>query len=328
MAYKLVLRDDGFYSCYDADGVMVKHDYLKTEDEKLYYFNSEGVGVEITYTFLSEHLVQIFDNLVDSAFLVLGDYSAAVIDGMNGTVDLSVLARQFTDKPLIAIATHGHGDHVGGLQNFAEVHVHEADFALFQDHSSADLRFGFLSYDNFKMETGSKLDYTRVNIQEDFLKKNEALKLVPLRDGETFDLGGVSIECISVPGHTPGSMAVLVKEDRVLITGDAANRFTMIAGCPVEAYLQSLLKLKARASEFDAVYASHGLLWNETNTAQLSATVIDELIEGCESVLSGENEGVPPEPGVPVRWAYAMGPTGRVDGKCGNFMFHPNVIRL
>ena len=52
------------------------------------------------------------------------------------------------------------------------------------------------------------------------------------------------------------------------------------------------------------------------------------LIEGCQSILNGENEGVAPEPGVPVRWAYTMGPSGRADGKCGNFMFNPKLIRL
>ncbi len=325
---KLVHRDDGFYSCYRSDGGMLQREYLKTRDNTLYYFNSKGIGVEIAYTFISEHVIQIFDNLVDSSFLVLGSKGAAVIDGMNGTVDLSVLARQFTDLPLTAIATHGHGDHVGGLQNFKEVHVNQADFDLFRDHSSADLRFGFLSYDNYKRETGSTLDYTLVNLREDFLEKNDALRLIPLEDGETFDLGGVAVECIAVPGHTPGSMAILVKEDRLLITGDAANRFTMIAGCPVEAYLRSLQKLKARETEYDAVYASHAALKDGKNSGRLSDTVIDELIEGCQSILNGENEGVAPEPGVPVRWAYTMGPSGRADGKCGNFMFNPKLIRL
>ncbi len=322
-----VLRPDGFYSCKDTSGTPLTKTYLKTEDGKLFFFNSKGIGVEVVYRPLSEHVIQIYDNLVDSCFLVLGEDRTAVIDGMNGTVDLTVLARQFSDKPLVAIATHGHGDHIGGLQNFEEVYVGEADFELFKAHSEGDLRFKFLSYDNYKVETGSTLDYTLVNTREDFLEKNSALRLLPLRDGQCFDLGGVSIECIAAHGHTPGSMAILVKEDRLLITGDAANRYTMIAGCPVEIFLESLRKLQARAGEYDAIYASHAVLRGETNTSRLSDTVIDELIEGCEGVLDGTIEGIPPAPGTPVRWAYEMGPAGRTDGKCGNFMFDPKILR-
>lgn len=322
------LRTDGFYSCTDASGNPLTKTYLKTEDGKLFFFNSEGIGVEVVYRALSEHVIQIYDNLVDSCFLVLGEERTAVIDGMNGTVDLSVLARQFSEKPLVAIATHGHGDHIGGLQNFEDVYVGEADFDLFKAHSEGDLRYNFLSYDNYRAETGSTLDYTLVNTRENFLEKNDALRLLPLRDGQRFDLGGVSIECIAAPGHTPGSTAILVKEDRVLITGDAANRYTMIAGCPVEIFLKSLRKLQARAGEYDAIYASHAVLRGKTNTSHLSDTVIDELIEGCEGVLAGSIEGVPPAPGTPVRWAYEMGPAGRTDGKCGNFMFDPKVLRV
>lgn len=325
----LVKRDDGFYSYYDENSQLVKFDYVMMDDGSLYFFNSKGIGVEIDYVKLSDHVIQIFDNTNDSAFIVIGDTQAAVIDGMNGTVDLLKIAKFFTDKPLVAVLTHGHGDHTGGVQSFDEVHLNEADFELYKSMISGDFRFGMIGYDNYLADTGSTLNYTLVNIREDFMDQNPNLKLIPIKDSEIFDLGGVSIECIAAPGHTAGSMAMLIREDRVLVTGDAANKYTQVQGYPVEGYLKTLLKLKAREADYDDIYSSHGALKPDgTNTAHMADTLIDELIEGCQSILDGTNEGVVVDPNAPVRWAYAMGPSGRADGKCGNFMFNTQLIRV
>ena len=324
---QLVKLENGFYNYYDANGDQVKLDYVMTPSRTLYFFNSQGLGVEVEYRYLSDRVVQIFDNMTDSAFIVIGEDKAAVIDGMNGTIDMEIVAKFFTDKPLTAIATHGHGDHIGGLQNFDEVYVHSGDFELFRAHSDTDLRFNNLSYDNYCLETGSELDFTLVNIREDFIEGNENLVLQPIQDGDTFDLGGLTVECIHVPGHTAGMTAMLIQEDRILITGDAANRYTQVTAYPVEGYLKSLEKLKAREADYDTIYASHGALKSDgTNGTLLTDTVVDELMEGCQGILDGSIEGVAPAPGAPTRWAYAMGPAGRADGKCGNFMYNPEMI--
>ncbi len=42
----------------------------------------------------------------------------------------------------------------------------------------------------------------------------------PVRDGETLNLGNLTLEFIDAPGHTYGSMAVFIRETRALFTGD------------------------------------------------------------------------------------------------------------
>ncbi len=322
----VVEREDGFVECMDANGQPVTSDYVQTGDGKLYFFNAKGIGVEIEYVQLADHMIQIFDNTADSCFIVMGEEKAAVIDGMNGTIDLAVVAKYFTDKPLIALATHGHGDHIGGLNGFAEVYIGEADMDMWRSSSGKD-RFRMLGYDNYLFESGKTLDYSIVYLPEDMMETNPDICLLPLNDGDVFDLGGVSVEALSLVGHTPGSCAFLIREDRVLITGDAANMYTQVAGYPVAAYCENLKAVKAREAEYDEIYSSHGALRADgSNSSHMAPTLIDELIEGCESILSGENEGVEPGPGTPTRWCYAMGPGGRLDGKCGNFMFNPKLI--
>ena len=50
----------------------------------------------------------------------------------------------------------------------------------------------------------------------------------PIRGGEVIDLGGLHLEVIELPGHTPGGILLLLKEDRILFTGDSINH---ISGC-------------------------------------------------------------------------------------------------
>ena len=42
----------------------------------------------------------------------------------------------------------------------------------------------------------------------------------PARDGQTLNLGNMTVEFVEAPGHTYGSMAVFVRESRALFTGD------------------------------------------------------------------------------------------------------------
>jgi glyoxylase-like metal-dependent hydrolase (beta-lactamase superfamily II) len=54
--------------------------------------------------------------------------------------------------------------------------------------------------------------------------KNMSLKCAytTLKDGQRLEIGGVDVQCISTPGHTPGHSAYLVK-DEYLFSGDALS---------------------------------------------------------------------------------------------------------
>jgi glyoxylase-like metal-dependent hydrolase (beta-lactamase superfamily II) len=62
-------------------------------------------------------------------YLIEGHDRAALIDTGMGIGDLAGACRKLTDKPLWALASHSHWDHVGGLHSFADRRIHslEAD---------------------------------------------------------------------------------------------------------------------------------------------------------------------------------------------------------
>lgn len=54
-------------------------------------------------------------------------------------------------------------------------------------------------------------------MEEILTPKPDIKKMKDLKDGDVFNLGGMTVEVYALPGHTPGTMTVLFKEDRILL---------------------------------------------------------------------------------------------------------------
>ena len=146
-------------------------------------------------------------------------------------------------------------------------------------------------------------------------------RFLPLSDGACFDLGGVHLDVFGCPGHTPGTVVVLLRELRTLVVGDACSNFTFLAGeecLPIPVYRQNLLRLKERlAGRFDVVLEAHG-------SGSLPAGILDGVIEVCGDVLAGNTDDVPCTfAGVEGVLAKARRPHSqlRTDGKYGNIFY-------
>ena len=63
-----------------------------------------------------------------SVFVIVGSKRALVIDCGTGIGDLRwVIENKITDKPYDVVATHNHGDHIGGAGFFDSIYIHPAD---------------------------------------------------------------------------------------------------------------------------------------------------------------------------------------------------------
>ncbi|MBR3929049.1 MAG: MBL fold metallo-hydrolase [Clostridia bacterium] len=198
-----------------------------------------------------------------TGYLIVGQNQAAVVDTMNGEGDLLKVVRGITDLPVFVINTHGHGDHFFGNIYFDKAYIHPLDLPLVEM---------FLAFDG----------------ADDFFKeKNRALPpFSSVKGGDTFDLGGATLEIIEIPGHTPGGILVLLKEDRLLFTGDSINRhlWMQLDGClemgEYAKVLESLLYLKNEAD-----YILHG----HAKRAE-PVSLMDDLLKGVKELANGEGE--------------------------------------
>ena len=108
----------------------------------------------------------------------------------------------------------------------------------------------------------------------------------PLWEGAHIDVGGRSFEVILIPGHTPGSIALLDVENRVLIGGDSIQSgpiFMFGPGRNLAAYRESMSKLDGMKNQFETIYPSHGTIPFQCD--------INDYVVGAEKVIRKEVAG-------------------------------------
>ena len=230
---------------------------------------------------ITAHITRILMPGEVFGYLVVGDERAILIDTGCGIGDLKGYVATLTDKPLTVLLTHGHLDHAPGAVQFEEVYLSKKDHEMLGIHSVPERRFGFA-----KGTDGAK-NYT----MEDVLPAEDASRYRDLNDGDVFDLGGLHIEAVAFPGHTQGSMAFLMREERILLTGDACNPFTFLFG-PValglRSYEKSLKAVKEKmAGKYDRILVSHGI------GEVASRNMIEDNLQVAADIRSGNVVNTP-----------------------------------
>lgn len=201
---------------------------------------------------INDHIYQFKDPLGVLCTLIIGKKKAMLIDTCYGIGDLSSLVNNYTNLPLIVIASHGHMDHTGGNYQFNEVYINELDINLCKQ------------YNSFNWRKNEILTATNINALPDsfdvtsFLAQREGnLKII---DNYTnIDLGTITCEVIPMEGHTKGSIGIYIKEDKILVVTDATCPFVWMfleESTTVETYINMLertLKIP-----FEYILLGHG----------------------------------------------------------------------
>ena len=214
--------------------------------------------------FIKEVMPGIF--LMDEAheatgYLVVGNERACVIDTMNGYNDLEQAVRALTYKPLTVVNTHGHPDHIFGNMFFQEAYLHPADREL-----------------------------ARMFVEDPEYRKmlaEQGKTFPPFQDilpGDTIDLGGRTLEVFHLPGHTPGGILLLLREDRVLFTGDSINHhlWMQLDGClTLKQFLAELDRVMFLQDRADIILHGHA---HDTDDISLMRCMRDGVKEICDGM--------------------------------------------
>lgn len=243
---------------------------------------------EYTVNRLNSHITQLTDATEVSMFLITGEDRAILIDTGVGLKGLKEKVEELTNLPYDVILTHGHGDHGSGAAEFDSVYIFPADKELAIMHTK-EMRY---SYTDMMLEMISGRDGSRNKvIKDDFVPElDDNYVFKDLSDGQEFELGGVTVKIIAVPGHTKGTCCILVKEDRMILLGDACNPNTLVGGpesTTISEYRKSLLYLKTYEEQFDTTLYSHGPV--------IAPSCIDDNIELCNKILAGTDDKIPEE---------------------------------
>lgn len=195
--------------------------------------------------------------LASNVWHVRGAERDLVVDTANGFGDLAtVIARLSGGRPVVAIVTHGHFDHVGGLGAFGDRRCHAADanetrspyaMRVLQSDFPAGAQEMFAEY-GLPVPASILTAIPRADFDLREWVSPGAEPTAFVGDGDLLQLGDRTVEVLHVPGHTPGSIALWDAERGLLFTGDTLYDGTMAFddGAAVSASIRRLRKLAAR----------------------------------------------------------------------------------
>lgn len=236
----------------------------KLDENKAENLKMAEVKYEVIET--GDNSWRIEDDMV-RAFLFEGTDRALLVDTGFGNGNIREAVEKLTKKSVTLVITHADPDHIGGNALFDKACMHPAEYSYYYENMPADAA------------------------------------VMPLWDGDVIDLGSRKFEVVLLPGHTPGSIALLDREKRILVSGDTISEapiFMFGKMRSVHAYIHSLEKLSGMSESFDVIYPSHGPF-------PLGTNLIESLIAGAEKLLRGELEAQAPPFELPARMYVAEG---------------------
>ncbi len=180
-------------------------------------------------------------------YLLVGKTHALVLDTGCGLADPMPQIRELTDKPLYVVNSHGHYDHTAGNHYFGgQVYIHEADKAVHDNHNSPASRK--IAVDSMK-QLQKLLFFLRIipkHFHEaSYINASLFTDFAYIKEGDQFDLGGMTAHVVEIPGHTPGSIGLLVPEKKLFLASDGINSGTWLflpESVKLEIYRDSLYK--------------------------------------------------------------------------------------
>jgi glyoxylase-like metal-dependent hydrolase (beta-lactamase superfamily II) len=205
------------------------------------------------------------------AWLVAGEKRALLIDALQFAEGVYPKIRELSSLPVDVLIAHGHGDHTGPVMGEVKeaggkVYIHSADIPLV----TADGKYPAAFFE-------------------------------PLAEGQNFDLGGVILEPVLVPGHTPGSLVVLERRRQWLFSSDTIGSGPFWIQLPHSQPLHTI-RDNLRALYEDVrrypdllIYPGH----RYQSPEPLGLFYIADTLETLELILAGKLTGTPME--VPPR---------------------------
>lgn len=187
-----------------------------------------------------------------NVYLVRGERRDLVIDSGTGIVALRPFLPVMRAEP-VAVATHGHYDHVGGIAEFATRLIHEAEAGDLGRADPLAVLLSRLFPPAIRQFLGPPVPECLVTAvpRADFdpaaYRPARSEPTGTLRDGDAIDLGDRRLEVLHLPGHSPGSICLLDTDTRTLFTGDVVYEGGLIdkvwPGTDRSSYIRSMRRL-------------------------------------------------------------------------------------
>jgi glyoxylase-like metal-dependent hydrolase (beta-lactamase superfamily II) len=186
---------------------------------------------------------------------VRGRRSDLVVDTSLGLRPFRHLVEREVGHDVLAVATHVHSDHIGGMHEFGAraIHPSEADELAAPGHVYLDSRVFGPAVCQPYADAGYEIPDLFVDavpaggLEADTLARMPAPATRLLEAGDVVDLGDRAFEVLHLPGHSPGSIGLWDARTGVLFSGDAVYDGPLLDeldGSDIAAYVETMKRLR------------------------------------------------------------------------------------
>jgi glyoxylase-like metal-dependent hydrolase (beta-lactamase superfamily II) len=219
-------------------------------------------------------------NDIIAAYLVEGEGGLTLVDaGIAGQYsdllrELKSMGREVGDIRGVVL-THGDSDHIGYAERLRSEHgipvyVHEADAARARGEATSHPEWG-------KMRLGATTRFMWYSLLKGGMRTKYLTQVVPVHDGDVLELPGRP-RIVSLPGHSAGSIAIVVPSLNAVFVGDALTTRHVLTGkrgpqpAPFTDDPDAARDSHAKLASIDATWVlpGHGTPWNR-GTREIAA---------------------------------------------------------
>jgi glyoxylase-like metal-dependent hydrolase (beta-lactamase superfamily II) len=227
---------------------------------------------------LREGIYLVGEPMHVNSYLILGSERAVLLDTGMGISNIRAAVEKLTDLPVLVVNSHYHFDHVGGNHLFDDIAIHELGSEPLQagppphwfSRYLAAIEEVLAQYAVFREIDQAWFQILGPEMQMRPLPESfdraawRTVTTVPtrlLKDGDTLDLGGRTLEVLHTPGHTPDSICLLDDASRIMFTGDTIDTgpiYAQFAESSIDSFVSSTKKLLGYTDRVDVLFSAHG----------------------------------------------------------------------
>ena len=180
-----------------------------------------------------------------------------LVDTGLGAASLREELADLLDKPLVALATHIHYDHVGGFHEFETRWMHRLEAPRMADYrepcplATSQIPAEFLevlSALEMPLEGSALIDaLPAADFDVEQFRITSVSPTRELEEGDVIDLGNRHFEILHLPGHSVGSIGLWESATGILFSGDAIYDGALLDELPdsdIAAYIKTMRRLR------------------------------------------------------------------------------------